>query len=326
MNKQHDSSKKPASSDRREFLRRGLMATSLVLVSPSVLLAGGAPSGACELTHTDYYGLGPYYRQGAPIRQILAPAGEPGQRLFITGVVYANDCTTPLKNVEVDVWHADDNGCYNPFQQCAIPTGGDEYKLRGKIYTSEAGVFAFESVKPGRYLNGAQYRPSHVHFKFIHPAIPELVTQLYFEGDPYIPVDAAASRADAASRIIPLTQDASGMHGLFDVILDVSPEIASADNPYNNAGYDLLRQNHPNPVGATTTIPFLLARRSHVEIAIFDMRGNRVRRLLDGTRAAGVNTIEWDGNDDRGQRLPTGAYHYRMTVDGRVQAKKMLVE
>jgi flagellar hook assembly protein FlgD len=109
-------------------------------------------------------------------------------------------------------------------------------------------------------------------------------------------------------------------------VLNVEPEIAGSDNPYSHAAYDLLRQNHPNPVGATTTIPYLLAARCHVEMAVYDTLGRRVRRLADEMRSAGINVIEWDGSDDRGRRLPAGVYHYRMTVNGRVQAKKLLME
>jgi len=42
---------------------------------------------------------------------------------------------------------------------------------------------------PGRYLNGAQYRPAHVHVKVSAPGFLPLTTQLYFPGDPYNAVD-----------------------------------------------------------------------------------------------------------------------------------------
>ena len=38
---------------------------------------------------------------------------------------------------------------------------------------------------PGRYLNGARYRPAHIHVKVRAPGFPVLTTQLYFPGDPH---------------------------------------------------------------------------------------------------------------------------------------------
>ena len=49
--------------------------------------------------------------------------------------------------------------------------------------------YEFETIHPGRYLNGSQLRPSHIHYRVSSPGHAELVTQLYFEGDPEIAGD-----------------------------------------------------------------------------------------------------------------------------------------
>ena len=67
-------------------------------------------------------------------------------------------------------------------------------------------------------LNGGTYRPSHVHFKITASSHKELVTQLYFEGDPYINADPWASDDDAEERIIALNEDGNGnKSGIFDI-------------------------------------------------------------------------------------------------------------
>ncbi len=45
-----------------------------------------------------------------------------------------------------------------------------------------------------------------------------------------------------------------------------------------------------------------------VHLDIFDVRGRRVRRLLDGERSAGTHHLVWDGRDDRGRPLGAGLY------------------
>ncbi len=291
--------------DRRAFIRRVLLSASLLAVPPNLLLANDE---ACTPTTRDYYGLGPYFREGAPYRQVMADVSEPGERLFVTGVVYANDCITPLRDIIIDVWHADDSGAYSS-------TTAGEYKLRTKLRSNESGAFAFETIKPGRYLNGAQYRPSHIHLKATNDAGTEyLITQLYFEGDPYNELDLGSNDPGAAARIIPLTSNAQGLHGVFDLVLNITPP-ADVDDVRGISGL-WLRQNHPNPATSSTIVPFHLHRRTHVELAIFDMRGSRVRLLDRGVADSGAHAVTWDLLDDKGNRIPGGTYLLRLLVDG----------
>ena len=49
-------------------------------------------------------------------------------------------------------------------------------------------------------------------------------------------------------------------------------------------------------------------------LEVYDVRGRLVRRLLQGTRAAGTHEVRWDGIDAAGHRAPTGIYLYRLQV------------
>jgi protocatechuate 3,4-dioxygenase beta subunit len=55
--------------------------------------------------------------------------------------------------------------------------------------THRDGTYRIETVVPGHYLNGDNYRPAHIHVKVRARNRPELTTQLYFEGDPYNAID-----------------------------------------------------------------------------------------------------------------------------------------
>lgn len=307
-------------SARRRFLRAGALGAAFFTIVPRGLRAQGS---ACDTTARDFYGLGPFYSAGAPTRTVIAGPEEPGQRLFLNGTVYANDCLTPMKDVVLDIWQADDTGCYGRFENCPNPTG-DDYKLRGIIRTGESGTFGLETIKPGHYLNGSQYRPAHIHLIVRHPEISNLITQLYFEGDPYIAIDAAASRPDAAGRIIPLETRDDGLHGVIDIVLNIEPSSGAADTAYN--GGAMLRQNHPNPFDATTRIPFRLNAPCAARIVLYDLSGERIATLLDRRMEPGDHVVDWDRITADGSRAAAGSYICRLEVGEEMYSRVMTAE
>jgi len=86
-----------------------------------------------------------------------------------------------------------------------------------------------------------------------------------------------------------------------------------------------LEQNTPNPFNPTTTIRYSLAKRTRVSLAIYDVAGRRVRRLVDGEQAASIYVAEWDGTNDRGQRVASGVYFYRLVAGSFRDTKKMVL-
>jgi hypothetical protein len=86
-----------------------------------------------------------------------------------------------------------------------------------------------------------------------------------------------------------------------------------------------LSQNVPNPFNPTTTIRFSLAEPGRVNLVIYDVGGRRVRELLAGRRDANVYTVTWDGTNDRGERVSSGVYFYRLTAGSFRQTKKMVL-
>jgi len=91
-----------------------------------------------------------------------------------------------------------------------------------------------------------------------------------------------------------------------------------------------LLQNYPNPFNPETWIPYQLATPSPVKVHIYDLAGRRVRTLDLGRRQAGVylernHAAYWDGKDERGQRVPSGIYFYRLEADGFVAMRRMVI-
>jgi len=57
---------------------------------------------------------------------------------------------------------------------------------------------------------------------------------------------------------------------------------------------------------------------------VYDANGRKVRTLLDGSQPSGEHFIKWDGMDDLGNRVSSGAYLYSLNFNGKVISRKML--
>ena len=66
------------------------------------------------------------------------------------------------------------------------------------------GEYSFKTIFPGKYLNGEYYRPAHIHYRVTEKNSKELVSQIYFQGDPQITKDPWASQDNAKLRILQL--------------------------------------------------------------------------------------------------------------------------
>jgi exo-1,4-beta-D-glucosaminidase len=84
-----------------------------------------------------------------------------------------------------------------------------------------------------------------------------------------------------------------------------------------------LRQNSPNPFGTRTTIGFDLERAAQVRLAIYDLGGRLVRRLVSGRYPAGAHGTAWDGRDSSGRRVASGNYLARLEAGGKVEVVRM---
>jgi hypothetical protein len=81
----------------------------------------------------------------------------------------------------------------------------------------------------------------------------------------------------------------------------------------------------PNPFNPFTRIRFALSRPTRVRLLIFDVSGARVRSLADRPMGAGIQELTWDGTNDGGRPLASGAYFYRLEAEGQMEAKKLIL-
>jgi len=81
-----------------------------------------------------------------------------------------------------------------------------------------------------------------------------------------------------------------------------------------------LGQNYPNPFNPTTKIEFSIARRSYVNISLYNILGEKIKVLTDHIYNPGTFEINFDGSD-----LPSGIYYYKLTTENFQEIKKMVL-
>ena len=86
-----------------------------------------------------------------------------------------------------------------------------------------------------------------------------------------------------------------------------------------------LEQNYPNPFNRGTAIRYALEGEGEVELAVYNLAGQQVARLVEGRRAAGAYAVNWDGRTAAGAELATGVYLYRLQTEAGVLTRKLLL-
>jgi protocatechuate 3,4-dioxygenase beta subunit len=115
----------------------------------------------------------------APSVGRLAPEGEPGQRLQVSGLVVGAD-GSPISGASLYIYQTDHEGYYG------VKPASDNRNPRLKLYlrSDAKGSWSFETVKPGSYPNSRV--PPHIHFEVSAPGRASKIFEIVFEGDPFV--------------------------------------------------------------------------------------------------------------------------------------------
>lgn len=131
----------------------------IIFFASLIMFAGAAAIGqaeTCKPTEPDR--LGPFYKEGAPIRSTV------GKGYIMTGIVKsAGDCS-PVKGARIEFWLVNPEGIYD-----------DDH--RATVFSDATGAYRFESNVPKPYFG----RPPHVHIRVSADGYKTLVTQHYPE-------------------------------------------------------------------------------------------------------------------------------------------------
>jgi protocatechuate 3,4-dioxygenase beta subunit len=185
------------------------------------------PQTVTELT-------GPQFRSERfpPTENIAVNNGKEafGERIIVQGKVLDED-GRPVPHTMVEIWQANAAGRYNlPRDTHDAPLDPD-FRGIGRVFTDETGAYRFITIKPGAYPWGNHHnawRPNHIHFSLFGAGYAtRLITQMYFPGDPLLPLDPiflATPDEAARNRLIStfdlsITQPNWALGYNFDIIL-----------------------------------------------------------------------------------------------------------
>ncbi|NNE44689.1 MAG: T9SS type A sorting domain-containing protein, partial [Gemmatimonadetes bacterium] len=128
--------------------------------------------------------------------------------------------------------------------------------------------------------------------------------------------------ADIGSLILVVTNTGGASDDFF---LTIDDRNAVSALTLAEDGFSLL-PNYPNPFAEQTTIAFTVGAPGRVRLAIYDIGGRLVRRLIEGEPVEAGNHLRlWNGLDERGRAAVPGVYYYRLETAERGATRKMLL-
>jgi protocatechuate 3,4-dioxygenase beta subunit len=153
-----------------------------------------------------------------------------GERIIVVGKVL-DENSRPIPNTLIEIWQANAAGRYHhPVDQHNAPLDPN-FTGAGRCVTNARGAYRYLTIKPGAYpwLNHPNaWRPAHIHLSIFGPSFAtRLITQMFFPGDPLIPLDPILNSVpskSARARLIAsyahnLTEPEFALGYRFDIVL-----------------------------------------------------------------------------------------------------------
>jgi protocatechuate 3,4-dioxygenase beta subunit len=156
-----------------------------------------------------------------------APLGE---RIVVAGQV-VDENGRPVPHTLIEIWQANAAGRYIHAADRHDAPLDPNFFGAGRCVTDAEGRYRFVSIKPGAYPwenHAKAFRPAHIHFSLFGPSfVTRLVTQMYFPGDPLIPLDpimngipdAGARQRLVSTYSVELTEHGRALGYAWDIVL-----------------------------------------------------------------------------------------------------------
>lgn len=210
----------PKKINRREALQLGL-GTAAGLFGGK-LLAADSKKKDCQLTPSEEEG--PFYPtkdqsdKDVDLTIVQGASGRAeGEVIVISGQVLDDNCQ-PVAGVLVEIWQANKWGRYHHEADTNPAPQDPNFQGRGMAITDAEGRYSFKTIFPGAYPATPEWmRTPHIHFKVSRRGYHELITQMYFEGQPLNQTDLLIKempKEDAQKLIVKLIGDSNDPHGI----------------------------------------------------------------------------------------------------------------
>lgn len=209
--------------------RRTILKASAALLATGLLPAAGSVFAQTVLNRTQDQILGPFYpimstpnRSGDLTRVPGGSGRAKGQLLIVKGRVI-DPAGRPVAGADIEIWQANSVGRYaHPDDTNPAPLDPN-FEGFGAMTTGTDGRYQFKTIKPPPYpVTPERTRPAHIHFD-VRGRHDELITQMYFEGDPYHKADSFLQSAPNPEALIvklnsPSPEEPEFMVAEFDIV------------------------------------------------------------------------------------------------------------
>lgn len=215
----------------RNLSRRELLMASAALTGSGLGFRAKSTAAQAAMQRTPDQILGPFYPLSelphtSDLTRVPGRSGRAaGQVLNVMGRVL-NLAGEPVRNAKVEVWQANTYGRYaHPRDTNRAPLDPN-FQGAAVLTTDEGGWYRFKTIKPAAYPAGpTMMRPAHIHFQ-VSGRQDRLVTQLYFEGDPYNRADPFLNSAGEAGhqellvkKLVDSSVEPASKTVVFDIVL-----------------------------------------------------------------------------------------------------------
>lgn len=97
----------------------------------------------------------------------------------------------------------------------------------------------------------------------------------------------------------------------------------SNEDPSTPAPVSGITNVYPNPFNPSTTVSYTLSKAAPVKIEIFNIKGQKVKELINEEKSAGMHTVAWDGTDKHNSGVASGVYYIRFSAPEHSQTRKI---
>lgn len=115
-----------------------------------------------------------------------------GERIIVRGRV-TDEAGRPVPNTMIEIWQANAAGRYDHPGDTHDAPMDPNFHGSGRIFSDADGWYQYISIKPGAYPWGNHHnawRPNHIHYSLFGTGFAQrIITQMYFPGDPLLPLD-----------------------------------------------------------------------------------------------------------------------------------------
>ncbi len=280
-------------------------------VDPATITLIPDAGGSVSLSSTPFFG----YRNGYQIADVLKPLRSYWVKVEESGYLLLEKTTATPK--------LSSSSLFGQVNTLIVRDGNDEERTLYFGYHEKPSLSSYElppSPPNGtldvRFTDGTYFEGlGDQHLRTIPIAISSSVMPYRFTWD-------IRDRSGSGSLLVDGQE--IPLHGTGSIVVtnpatQISLRLTSTANTEIPVSFALY-QNYPNPFNPVTMIRYSLASAGHVQLKVYNLLGQEVKTLVNGTQDAGYKTVEFDASS-----LSSGVYFYRLTAGSFTDVKRMMV-